>query len=101
MAQQGRKNADAALQLALACGATVESAARATGLSERTVYRRLKSPAFRQQLQHQRGDIVRRAAGLLTAAALEAVKTLLELQKPSAPPPVQLGAARSILEIGM
>jgi len=44
---------------------------------------------------------VRRAAGLLTAAALESVKRLLELQKPSAPAPVQLGAARSILQIGM
>ena len=44
---------------------------------------------------------MRRAAGLLTAAALESVKRLLELQKPSAPAPVQLGAARSILQIGM
>jgi len=46
MAQQGRRHADAALRLALACGATVENAARAAGVSERTLYRRLKDPVF-------------------------------------------------------
>jgi hypothetical protein len=101
MAHQGRKNADDGLLLSLACGATVENAARAAGVSERTVYRRLKSPAFRQQLQQRRGDLVQRAAGVLTAASMEAIKTLLELQKATAPAPVQLGAARCILELGL
>ena len=101
MAQQGRKNADDALLLSLACGATIENAARSVGVSERTVYRRLKSAAFRQQLQQRRGDLVQRAASLLTAAALEAIKTLVELQKPPAPAAVRLGAARSILEYGL
>jgi len=101
VAHQGRKQADEALLMALVCGATVENAARAAGVGERTVYRRLKNPAFRQQLQQRRGDIVQRAAGLLTAAALEAIKTLVGLQKPSSPAAVQLGAARSILELGM
>ena len=39
--------------------------------------------------------------GALTAAATEAVRTLLELQKAAAPPAVRLGATRSILEIGI
>jgi hypothetical protein len=44
--------------------------------------------------------MVQRTVGLLTAAAVEAVKTLLELQKASAPYAVRLGAARAVLEIG-
>ena len=38
---------------------------------------------------------------MLTAAASEAVRTLLSLQKESAPPAVRLGAARAVLEVGM
>ena len=37
---------------------------------------------------------------MLTAAAMEAVKTLLDLQRHDMPPPVRLGAARSVLELG-
>jgi HEAT repeat protein len=96
-----RKKADETLLLALACGATVESAARQCRLSERTVYRRLHDVSFQGRLQQVRADMVQRAAGLLTAAAVEAVKTLLELQKSSTPAAVRLGAARAVLEIGI
>jgi hypothetical protein len=44
--------------------------------------------------------MVKRTAGMLTAASMEAVKTLLELQKTPAPPAVRLGAARSVIELG-
>ena len=101
MADGQRKKAEDALLLALACGATVEAAGRQCGLSERTIYRRLREPDFRQRLQDLRADMVQRTAGTLTAAATEAVRTLLDLQKPTAPPPVRLGAAKAILEIGM
>jgi hypothetical protein len=37
---------------------------------------------------------------MLTAAALEAVKTLLVLQQASVPAAVRLGSARAILELG-
>lgn len=101
MAQKGKRNADHQLMLALSCGATVESAARQAGLSESTAYRRLADPAFQRELQALRTDMVQRTAGVLTAAATEAVRTLLELQKPVSPPAVRLGAARSILEFGL
>ncbi len=45
--------------------------------------------------------MVQRPAGTLTAAASEAVRTLLELIKSTAPAAVRLGASRSVLEIGM
>lgn len=63
MAGGSRKNADEALLLALACGATVESAARSAGVAERTAYRRLNDPAFRRRLQDLRADMVQRTAG--------------------------------------
>lgn len=100
MAEQRKKNEDALL-LALACGATVEAAGRQCDLTERTVYRRLREPAFKARLQELRADMVRRSAGMLTAAAGEAVRTLLSLQKDSAPPAVRLGAARAVLELGI
>src|SRR5215471_14033715 len=84
MADQPRKKAEDALLLALACGASVDQAARQCGLSSRTVYRRLAEPDFRRRLQALRGDMVSRTAGTLTAAAGEAVRTLLELLKSTA-----------------
>ncbi len=101
MAEVQRKNNEDALLLALACGATVEAAARQCQLTERTVYRRLKELAFQTRLQEIRTDMVRRCAGMLTAAASEAVRTLLSLQKDSIPAAVRLGAARAVLEIGI
>lgn len=101
MAGKPIKKGDEPLLLALACGATVEAAARQFDLSERTVYRRLKDPAFQARLKQVRSDMVRRSAGLLSAATGEAVRTLLALMKEAAPPAVRLGAARAVIELGM
>ena len=101
MPQKGKKHADQRLLLALACGATVENAARQAGVSESTAYRRLADPEFRQGLQKLRADMTERSAAMLTAAGMEAVKTLLALQQNSTPPAVRLGAARAVLEMGI
>lgn len=100
MVAQRRKNDDA-LVLALACGATVEAAARQGHVSERTVYNRLREPDFQKRIKEARTDMVRRSAGLLSAASGEAVRTLLALMKESAPPATRLGAAKAVLEIGL
>jgi hypothetical protein len=65
------------------------------------VQRRLADPAFRQGLEKLRTEMVQRAVGMLTAAAFEAVKTLLGLLDAANPGSVRLGAARAILELGM
>ena|SRR5579871_4619234 len=97
----GRKRkADAGLVLALACGASPEHAAQKAGLSVRTVYRRLGEAPFREQVQQVRAEMVRRAAGLLTAAGLTSIKTLTELQESASSETVRLGAARAVLELG-
>lgn len=101
MAKPKRKKSEDALLLALACGATTEAAAKQCGVSDRTVRRRLEDPTFKARLRNLRVDMTRRAAGMLTAAAGEAVRTMLNLLKESAPPTVRLGAARAVLEIGI
>jgi hypothetical protein len=73
---------DDALALSLACWATVE-AARQAGVSDRTVYRRLKDATFQKRIKEARTDLVRRSAGLLSAASGEAVRTPLALMKDS------------------
>jgi hypothetical protein len=101
MPQQGKKHADQPLLLALACGATVENAARQSGVSESTAYRRLADAEFREQLQKTRAEMTERSVAMLTAAGMEAVKTLVALQQGATPPAVRLGAARSVLELGI
>ena len=101
MARNGRKSADDVLVLALACGSTIEAAARQAGVSESTAYRRLKDPDFCRKLQALRADMVQRTAGALTAAGLEFVKTLIALVGPTTPPATRLGAARAGIELGL
>lgn len=96
-----RKNADELLLTTLVCGGSVDNAARAAGVSGRTVQRRLADPQFRQALDKLRTEMIHRAVGMLTAASFEAVKTLLGLLESSQSGSVRLGAARAILEIGL
>jgi hypothetical protein len=102
VAQRGRKNADDVLLQALACGATIDHAARQAGISQATVYRRLKEPAFQHRLRELRAAMVQRTTAMLTASGGEAVKALLaQVQQESTPPATRRAAARDILELGM
>jgi hypothetical protein len=102
MARATHKKADRTLLAALACGATVENAARKAGLSERTVYRRLASAEFRERLIQERIDLVQRTAGMLTGAGPASVKTLVDLQNdPAAAAAVRRRSARDVLEMGL
>ena len=58
MPQKGKRTADHKLLLALACGASLENAARQAGVSESTAYRRMADPEFTRQLQGMRADMV-------------------------------------------
>jgi hypothetical protein len=98
MATHGRKKTDETLILALACGTPVEQAAAKAGLSVRSVYRRLKESGFKQRIQVVKAETMERAGSMLTAASMQAVKTLLTLQEGSVPHAVRLGAARAILD---
>ena len=95
-----RRDIDEQLLLSLACGSTMEAAAAKLKISLSTVQRRLRDPKFVKRLRDVRHEMVGRATSMLTAAAMEAVKTLLNLQGTSMPPAVRLGAARAVLELG-
>ena len=101
MATRTKQRIDEPLLIALACGSTVDNAAKTLGVSSRTVQRRLADPEFQKRLTEMKSDMVGRAAGMLTAGSLEAVKMLMLLQQPTQPPTVRLGAARTVLELGI
>ena len=102
MARTKGKIADRDLLQALACGATVENAARKAGVSDRTAYRRLADPEFCKQLHQLRLEIVQRTAGMLTGAGMGSVKTLVDLQQDvSVQAGVRRRAARDVLEMGV
>ena len=87
------------LVVALARGDTVAAAATAAGVSEATVYRRLREPEFRKRVDEARAEIVAQAVARLSAASTEAVDALRGLL--SSPQDfARLAAARSILELG-
>ncbi len=97
-----RKKAEKDLLQNLASGVTVETAARRAGVSERTVYRRLKDPKFRQLLAALRLEIVQRTAAMLTVAGAISAKTLIDLQQDVAvAAAVRRRAARDVLEMGI
>lgn len=93
--------AEETLLISLACGSTVETAAIKSGYSKRTIYRRLEDPEFRRDLQKYRADMRNRASGMLSAASMEAVKTLLSLQASGHSNTARLGSARAVLEFGL
>ena len=100
MTAGGRKGADSGLVAALACGATVEAAAKTANVSETTVYRRLRESEFRQRVAEARDEMVSRAVARLSATSTLAADTLRELLKARSET-VRLGAARTVLELGM
>jgi hypothetical protein len=100
VAHRGRRNADEALALALATGQTLRDAAEAAGIAERTASRRWADPAFRQRVSELRADMVQRSLGRMAdgmADAADVLRQLLAAESES----VRLGAARSLLELGV
>ena len=100
MAHRGRRNADEALALAVASGQTLRDAAAAAGIGERTATRRWADPAFRRRVGELRGDMVSNAVGRMADGMADAAGKLRELLTADSES-VQLGAARSLLELGV
>ncbi len=101
MAYRGRQNADEALAAALASGQTLRDAAAAVGVGERTATRRWADPVFRRRVSELRGSMVGRALGRMADGMVEAADVLRALLDAGTPPAVRLGAARSLLELGV
>jgi hypothetical protein len=93
--------ADESLALAVAGGQTLRDAATVAGVSERTATRRWADAAFRRRVAELRADMVVRSVGRLADGMAEAADVLRALLTPGTPPAVRLGAARSLLELGV
>jgi hypothetical protein len=88
---------DDALFQAMLNGANVRCAAAMSGLSERTVFRRLADPVFNQRLEKARENVRGSILARLNDAADAAVDTLWHLLD-NEEPSIQLSAARSLLD---
>jgi hypothetical protein len=93
--RRGRRDADPALLIALASGATPKQAAARTGLSLRTVQRRLGDPAFQAALARLCSDAVDQAIDHLEANLTHMADTLVALSREPHPPAIRL---RAIIE---
>jgi hypothetical protein len=100
VAHRGRRNADDALAAAVAAGQTLRDAAAAAGVGERTATRRWADPTFRSRVARLRGDMVARSLGRLADSMAEAADVLRQLLAAKGES-VRLGAARSLLELGV
>jgi hypothetical protein len=102
MNKQGKRHAaDAELIQLLICGASAKEAAAQTGIGVRTVFRRLKDPAFKERLEAARSEREQRMADLFSAATVPAAKTLISLLEPTTAPMVRHAASRTILEMNL
>ena len=91
---------DDAILTALQTYQTVAAAANAVGCSKRTIYSRMQHDDFRARLAAYRAERVRAAAGLLDAAALDAVTVLRDIANDAdASPADRIRAAMSILDM--
>lgn len=92
-----RPQADRLLIAALARGASVARAARDAGISERSAFRRLADPKFRQVVDEARAGLLERAGGSLADGADRAARELKRLLR-SPSDAIRLGAARALVE---
>jgi len=100
MSHDGTDFEDDHIAVLLASGQSVTAVAEQSGVSRRTIYRRLEQPEFRTRVRELRSEMVDQAAGYLSRTAVKAVRTMESLLD-SDSDTVRLGAARSILETGM
>lgn len=91
---------DVLIALALAAGDGTESAAGKTGVSQRTVQRKLGRPNFRRLVADLRGELIARALGRLAdnmTRAADALAALLDCEDVR----VRLRAIRALLSLGL
>jgi hypothetical protein len=98
--RSGRVAADGVLVGALAGGSTIARAAELAGVSQTTVYTRLKNPDFKAKVAAARREMLDRAIGHLAEGSSEAAIALRHLALSGKSEAVRLGACRAVLELG-
>src|SRR5262245_5402507 len=89
-----------AVALALASGHTIRQAAGLCCAGERTIKRWLTDPAFRRRVTELQAEAVKRATATMGDTMTEAADVLRQLLAARSER-VRLGAARSLLELGV
>ncbi len=92
-----QSTSDRVLLASLAAGMSHAAAARAAGISERTVRRRVLEPEFAVQLTQVKDEHVAQISHRLMGLVPTAVDTLTALTAPDVPPGVRLRAASILL----
>ncbi len=98
--RKGRHTADPELILRLAKGDSVPEVATATGVSERTIYRRLNDKEFAAAIDLKRTQAMSMAYGRLAFSSRRAAEVMDDLKEKSEDPradAVRLGAANSVI----
>ena len=87
-----------AVLVALSRGASVEAAARAGGVSGRTVRRRLEDPAYRAEIARLRAKVLDGIRARLLDGAATGVETLIEVAQDGKSESARVSAARILVE---
>jgi AcrR family transcriptional regulator len=98
VAGSGRNPANALIAAALAAGEKVADVAVRLGVSESTIYRRLRDAEFAEEVNRLRAEMVSRGLGILSETNADAALTLRDLLK-SGSEKIKLTAAKAILEL--
>lgn len=77
---------------------SISSAAKESGIGQRTLHRWLDDPLFVAKLNAAKKTLIQSALNELQRHTLHAVRTLVELMQPAYSEVTRLGASRSILE---
>ncbi|MDB5307990.1 MAG: hypothetical protein JWO38_2192 [Gemmataceae bacterium] len=91
---------DELLAQTLAVGGTILQAAKAARVSERTVYHRLRDPAFQDRVYEIRAVVLDTACGRIVGATADACDTLHRLLG-SPSEGIQLRAAKTLIELAV
>lgn len=97
-----RKNNDDRIIAALLSNSTVREAAEVAGVSERTIYSRLKEKEFKASLEKARRELWKGHTQALQGQLGKAIDTIVEIMDgDDVPPQVRLNAASEIIRSGM
>lgn len=94
----GKPRQDDVLVDLLAAGRSHADSARQSGVSERTVHRRLADPDFRQRVDARRQAMLESGSGRLAYLVSRSVDTLEQLTDPQQPASIRLSAAKSVID---
>lgn len=97
-----RRPADETFLVGLVAGKTIEQAATDAGLSERTGYRRMAEPAFRERLTRAQDDRLAATSAAVSSSMSEAMTVLRDiLRDGKALHRDKVSAARSLLDFSL